>query len=348
MRIIIVTTQVPFVKGGAETHVEMLKEQLVLRGHEAEIVSIPFKWYPDDSLIDSMIMFRAMDLNEFGGQYVDLVIAMKFPAFYIKHPNKVVWLMHQHRQAYDLWGTEYGDMHKFAYPDNLRKVIVESDNRYLREAKRIYTVSANVSNRLQQYNGIDSIPVYCPPEDSEKLHCTSYEDFIFYPSRIDVLKRQDILVDAAKYLRTNAKIVITGKGLAGDVERLKNRIKKERLEDRIKFLGFVPSDQKIDLYSRCLGVYFGAYNEDCGYVTTEAFFSEKPIIVHKDSGGPLEFVRDGYNGFVVDASPAEVASSIDKLFVDREQAVKMGKQGLKSLKDKKVGWDHVIGSLLKT
>ena len=87
MRIIIVTTQVPFVKGGAETHVEMLKEQLVLRGHEAEIVSIPFKWYPDDSLIDSMIMFRAMDLNEFGGQYVDLVIAMKFPAFYIKHPN---------------------------------------------------------------------------------------------------------------------------------------------------------------------------------------------------------------------------------------------------------------------
>ncbi len=347
MRIIIATTHVPFVKGGAETLVEMLRQQLVLRGHEAEIVKIPFKWYPDDSLIDSMIMFRAMDLNEFGGQHVDLVIAMKFPAFYIKHPNKVVWLMHQHRQAYDLWGTEYGDMHKFADPDVIRKVILENDSRYLREAKRIYTISANVSDRLKRYNGIDSVPLYCPPADSDKLHCSSYGDFMLYPSRVDLLKRQDILMDAAKYLKTKAKIVITGNGLGADIERLKNKVKKEKLEDRVKYLGFVPTAEKIDLYSRCLGVYFGAYNEDLGYVTTEAFFSKKPVIVHKDSGGPLEFVRDGYNGFVVDTSPEDVASSIDKLFLHKELAKKMGEQGLKSLKDKKVDWDHVIGPLLK-
>ena len=45
--------------------------------------------------------------TESNGTPVDLVIPTKFPSFLVRHPAKVAWLFHQHREAYDLWGTEY-------------------------------------------------------------------------------------------------------------------------------------------------------------------------------------------------------------------------------------------------
>ena len=104
MKIAIATVQVPFITGGAEIHAEMLCRELKKRGYQADIVTIPFKWYPTDTLLNCMLMGRMMDLNEVNGEKIDRVIAMKFPAFYLQHENKVLWLLHQHRQAYDLWG----------------------------------------------------------------------------------------------------------------------------------------------------------------------------------------------------------------------------------------------------
>ena len=103
MRIAIATVQVPFVRGGAEVLTEMLRDELKKRGHEAEIVSIPFAWHPWQVLARSMHMGRMMDLSDATGLKIDKVIAMKFPAYYLRHDRKVYWLMHQHRQVYDFW-----------------------------------------------------------------------------------------------------------------------------------------------------------------------------------------------------------------------------------------------------
>ncbi len=128
MKIAIATVQVPFITGGAEILTNLLQHELVKQGHEAEIVSVPFKWYPSETLLNCMIMGRMMDLTEVNGEKIDLVIAMKFPAYYVKHPNKVLWLMHQHRQAYDLWRTEYDDMHTWEDGEFIRKTIISNDN----------------------------------------------------------------------------------------------------------------------------------------------------------------------------------------------------------------------------
>ena len=49
MRIAIAMVQVPFIRGGAEIHAEMLRDELKKRGHQVDIVTIPFKWYPGES-----------------------------------------------------------------------------------------------------------------------------------------------------------------------------------------------------------------------------------------------------------------------------------------------------------
>ena len=67
MKIAIATVQVPFVTGGAEILTGMLKEELLKRGHQADIVTIPFKWYPNESLLNSMMLGRLIYLSELGG-----------------------------------------------------------------------------------------------------------------------------------------------------------------------------------------------------------------------------------------------------------------------------------------
>lgn len=346
MRVAIATVQVPFVRGGAEILTEMLRDELIKRGHKAEIVALPFKWYPWETLVSAMNMGRMMDLTESNGEPIDKVIAMKFPAFYVKGNNKVLWMMHQHRSAYDIWGTPYGDIEHWPNGEEIKEFIKECDNKYLPEYKKRFTIAQNTTKRLKKFNGIDSTVLYHPPLNSEKLHCSEYGDFVFFPSRISIIKRQRLLVEAAKYLKTDVKIVIAGTGDQGEMNYLADFIKKEHLSNKIKFTGFISEKEKIDYYARCLCVYFGAYDEDYGYITLEGLFSEKPVIVHKDSGGPLEFVDDGLNGYVVDTDARAIAEKIDYLYENRKEAEKMGKAGRKSLEDKHMDWDYVIEQLL--
>lgn len=346
MRIAIAMVQVPFTKGGAEIHADMLKNELVKRGHIVDIVTVPFKWYPGESLVDSMMIGRLMDLTEINGETIDRVIAMKFPAFYVKHPNKVLWLLHQHRQAYDLWSTEYGDLKSFPDGEKIRNLIMECDKKYISEAKRVFTNAQNTANRLKQYCGIDSKALYHPPLNYEKLHCESYGDYVFYPSRIDAIKRQRLLVEAARYMETPARIVLAGAGSEAELAYINGMIEKYKLHDRVTLAGFISEEEKINYYANSLCVYFGAYDEDYGYITLEAFFSEKPVVVHYDAGGPLEFVENAENGYIIENKAECIAKKIDYLYNHRDEAAKMGQAGKKSLQDKHMDWDYVINELI--
>ena len=347
MKIAIATVQVPFITGGAELLTKMLQDELKKRGHQAEIISIPFKWYPSETLMDCMLMGRMMDLTEVNGESIDRVIAMKFPAFYVKHPNKVLWLMHQHRQAYDLWGTPYGDLDKLPEGEEVRDFIRQSDNKYIAEARYVYTIAQNTSSRLKKYNGIDSTTLYHPPLGWEKMRCDGYGDYLFYASRIDQVKRQRLMVEAARYVKTDVKFVIAGSGSENEVNYLHNLIRQYKLEDRVTLAGFISEEEKLNYYANCLGIYFGAYDEDYGYITLEGFYSHKPVIVHHDAGGPLEFVQDGENGFIIEADAREIAVKADELFLNREKAKRLGDNGYQLLQKINMNWDYVIEQLLK-
>ena len=57
-----------------------------------------------------------------------------------------------------------------------------------------------------------------------------------------------------------------------------------------------------------LAVVYAPFDEDYGYVTLEAFLCAKPVITATDSGGTLEFVVDGENGFVCAPEPAAIGA----------------------------------------
>ncbi|MFC4767580.1 glycosyltransferase family 4 protein [Effusibacillus consociatus] len=348
MRIAIATVQVPFEFGGAEFLAVNLKKQLTDRGHEAEIVTIPFKWYPSESLINSIRIARLLDLSEMKGKPIDLLIGLKFPIYYAKHENKVLWLLHQHREAYELWGTEYDGLNKIPGGNKLRKLIMSYDTQYITECKKVYTISATVSERLKRYNGIDSTPLYHPPFGAEKFRSEDVGDYVFCPGRLEELKRQHILVEALRHTKTPVKVLLAGKGKQHYRDRLRSLIETYSLHEKVHLLGWIPEEQKIHYYANALAVYYGPYQEDYGYVTMEAFLSGKPVLTHVDSGGPLEFVTDNDNGFVLEADPIAVAEKLDFLYKNKEIAKNMGMNGMSLIKGLNMNWEFVIEKLTKS
>lgn len=347
MNIILATVQVPFIRGGAEAHAEETQARLRARGHNVDTVALPFKCYPEECLLQTMVCARCMDLTEVNGRKVDMLIALKFPAYYTYHSNKVIWLLHQHRQAYDLWRTPFGYIDQWRNGEYVRETIRESDTRYLGEATARYANSRNVSNRLMKYNGLEATPLYHPPPSHERLGCKGWEPYIFYPSRITAMKRQGLLVEAARYLRSDARIVFAGTGDDAEVQALHELARRHGVESRIRFEGFVTQERKFDLLASCSAVYFGAFDEDYGYVTLEAMFSGKPVLALSDSGGALEFVEHGFNGYVVETDPQALAERIDELVSDRAAAASLGQHGLDTMKEKRIDWDYVTETLLK-
>ena len=107
--ILVCEAQVPFVRGGAEFHVRELVHQLRAHGHQVELVSVPFKWYPKTEILANAAAWRLLDLTESNGRPIDLVIATKFPTYFARHPHKVAWIIHQYRAAYELAGTPFSD-----------------------------------------------------------------------------------------------------------------------------------------------------------------------------------------------------------------------------------------------
>ena len=116
------------------------------------------------------------------------------------------------------------------------------------------------------------------------------------------------------------------------------------LGHRVTFTGSLWGEPVADLYAGALGVVYAPFDEDYGYVTLEAFLAAKPVITTTDAGGPLEFVRDGINGFVCEPVPASLAAAIDRLDADRALAERLGGAGRELAQT--ITWDGVIEQLL--
>jgi len=342
MRICVCATQVPFSHGGAEIHVQSLHRELLARGFESELVTVPFSWNPRVQLLKSAVAWRLLNLETMDSKPVDLVIATRFPSYLVSHPNKVVWLIHQFRQAYDLLGTPYSDFRDTPEDRSTAEMIRRMDNRALGEAQALYTNAGNTAARLKKFNGLDATPLHVPPQLGYGYREGPFGDYIFSAGRLQEMKRIDLLVRAMAEVKTDVRCKIAGTGPEQDA--LAEQIRAAGLEDRIDLLGWVDDAELLDLYAGSLAVFFAPYDEDYGYISVEAFKSGKPVLAATDSGGVLEFVEDGSNGFVCDPhSPADFAARIDTLFQDRQLAERLGRDGGTRVTD--ITWDRVITRL---
>lgn len=343
--VLVCAVQAPFIVGGAEILVSELRSNLERRGFRVDVAAVPFKWYPVSEIVRQALAWRLLDLTESNGQPVDLVIPTKFPSFLVRHPRKVTWLFHQHREAYDLYGTEYCSFTDSPEDQRVLQAIHAMDTAALAECRAVYTISRNVADRLSRYNGLPGTPLYPPPHHLGRYGCREYGDYLFYAGRLDRLKRLDLAIDAMRRVRSGARLKIAGAGpLEGE---LRKQIEGLGVSDRVELLGFVSADDLVDLYARCRAALYVPLNEDYGYVTVEAMLSRKPVVTTSDAGGPLEFVTAAETGLVAAPDPDALAEAIDSLWgMPAARLAEMGRAGEGRVAD--ITWDHVIDTLTES
>ncbi|MFN8498734.1 MAG: glycosyltransferase family 4 protein [Anaerolineae bacterium] len=344
-RIVVCSAEAPFIPvGGAEMMTQGLVRALGERGFAVDYVGLPFTDDPRPNVLRSAAAWRMLNLDHVPGhgQPIDAAICLQYPSYVLRHPRKIVWLMHQHRSAYDLAGTPYSDFSDSPADRATMDMIRRVDTQTLGEAQAIYTISRTVADRLRRYNGLRATPLYQPPPRAERYHSGDYGDYVFVVSRQDPQKRIDLLIKAMPHTHSGIRAVIGGTGpmLAAN----KALAAEMGVADRVEFLGFVDDERLIDLYANALAVFYAPFDEDYGFVTLEGFLSRKAVVTARDSGGTLEFVRDGQTGFVFDAAdPAGLARLLDDLMADKERARRMGEAGYRRVAG--ITWDAVVAAL---
>jgi glycosyltransferase involved in cell wall biosynthesis len=345
MKITILNTQNLFVRGGAEYLADSLAGRLRGRGHRVAQVRVPFRWTPPAAVTDHILACQLLDL---GAGDPDLVIALKFPAYLAPFPNKKLWLLHQYRQAYELWGTPFSDLPDTPTGRGLRDLVRRADRACLGRAKAVYTNSKIVARRLKVNTGLDADDVLYPPLDRPELFQPGESGaYFFYPSRMNAIKRQHVAIEAMRHVRSNFRLVLAGKpdGLEYGA-RLAELIERYNLTHKVRLLGWVTEEEKARWMAGACGALYLPFDEDSyGYVTLEAFHCHKPVLTFSDSGGTDELIEDGRNGLILEPTPEALAAGMEAVFADANRARAMGAEAGETLVRYRINWDQILDRL---
>jgi len=346
-RVLITGAQVPFVNGGAE----LLNQGLLkaIKEHyidvEIDLVQLPYTWYPEHKLLENLAAWRMIDITEVSGKKVDLVIGTKFPSYAINHTNKVLWLVHQYRQMYDLRGTSFDNSNNDESSDRLRSKLFDLDSRYLSESKKITTISQNVSDRLLKFNGFDSTVIMPPSNFSKSIRVGEYGDYLICLGRIDHLKRPLLLLESLKEVK-QAKVKFIGTGDRDLIQVMRDFININGLADRVEMLGYVDEATLVKNLADARGVFYAPVDEDFGFATIEAMLARKNVITCFDSGEVASIVNKTGAGWVCSPGTVSIAKAISELFNESDLGLyERSKDGF--LFASNISWTNVLNELVE-
>ena len=343
-RIAVVTSSPLFVEGGHLVMARALVRALREAGHESELVLTPQNRFgrQASAYLATWLTDAGMGHN---GQRVDQVISLRYPSFAIRHPVHVCWLNHTMREYYDLWDQFSSRLSpQGRLKERIRRTLIRRADTYCfkHHVKKLFTQSKAVSERLARWNNVEGEPLH-PPPPQRPYRCDGYGDYLFFASRLTPLKRADLVVRAlARPEARGTHCVIGGDGEdRPNLERLAGDL---GLADRVSFTGRLSESALVDHLARCRAVVFPPQNEDYGFVTVEAFAARKAVITCADSGGPLDLVRAGENGWIVEPQPAAMATAMAEATDDRGKAERLGAQGHQDIRE--LSWPNVVRKLV--
>lgn len=344
MKIAILNNMAPFVHGGAEELAKNLHLQLETRGHSVELIRLPLRADPPELLPSQILMAVNMRIEN-----ADRVIALKFPAYLVQHPNKTVWLLHQLRQAYDLFDAGQSNIPSTPEGDYIRRIVSAADTEALSSVRKLFVNSSVTQQRLMTYNRIPSEVLLPPLNDGNAYVGGRDEGYVFAGGRINSHKRQLSIVKALALTRTPVRLVVAGPADSESDEReLRDCVAALGLEDRVSLdIRFLDRAEYAEYLNGSSLVAYLPYDEDSlGYVTMEAAAAGKPVLTLEDSGGVLQLVQHGTTGWVSAPTPEAIARALDEAFNDGPRRARFGR-AMKSRWDAlDATWDSTIEKLL--
>jgi glycosyltransferase involved in cell wall biosynthesis len=330
------------VEGGHMVIARALTDALRDAGHLADIIVTPQNRFGRQA--SAYLATWLTDVGRTEGQTIDRVISLRYPSYAVRHENHVCWLNHTMREYYDLWDRFSSPLgRRGLLKERVRRAAIHAADRYLlgRNVRKLFVQSRTIQARLGMWPEVRSTVLY-PPAPQRPYRCDRYGDFIFMVSRLTVLKRAHLLVEALSTPDgAGIEAVIAGEG--DERNRLEALVAARGLQDRVRLVGRLSDAEMLDHLARCRAVCFPPLDEDYGFVTVEAFASRKAVVTCRDSGGPAELVSDGVQGFVCDPTPTSLAAALRRLTDDTGLAERMGAAAF--AKGAELNWPDAVRQL---
>jgi hypothetical protein len=146
VKLAIVCSRAPFAPSPVRDTAERLADALILAGHTAPRIELPFAAPHDAALLDAVVSAAMLRCGD-----ADRAILLNFPAYYARHRERFVWLQSPP-------GTATGN-------PSIRQSIANLDARQLATAK-LFAADRNVAQMLLQSGGLDA-PLLARPADED-------------------------------------------------------------------------------------------------------------------------------------------------------------------------------------
>jgi glycosyltransferase involved in cell wall biosynthesis len=211
-----------------------------------------------------------------------------------------------------------------SYKSKLREIEIN------RGFDRMCVVTTFMRDELLK-NGFDAkrIEIHPPvprPGDATIRSSFSNRNLILYAGQIIRGKGVDVLIESLARVKEPYECVILGDGShKAYCEKLTQKL---GLQDRIKFLGFIPQEELKGYYRECSVVALSSvWPEPIATIGLEVMRYALPVVAF-DAGGIKDWLLDGHNGYLVPWMDRDAfAARIDGLLRDKALARKMGENG---------------------
>jgi len=238
-----------------------------------------------------------------------------------RHPMNVYNIMHSTKQYLEAY-------HSLPY------VIVASE----------YMKDLMIQNGIEAER-VEILPYFIPiPPESEVSPPDATCQDVMFAGRLDYEKGVPYLLEALRLIPPPHQLLIAGDGsLSQEYRQLAENM---GVADRVKFLGWLSNDELKAAYQRCaVTVMPTIMPEPFGKVGVEAMANGRPVVAF-DVGGISDWLKDGYNGFLVPARDVkQLAAKINQLLTDIDLAAKLGSNGRKYVEQNYSTKQHLDGLL---
>lgn len=197
---------------------------------------------------------------------------------------------------------------------NKAQLIIAVDS----EQKRIICEDYNVNPEKVRiiYNAVDTD--FFSPKEKKEVQGFAENLFFLVPRRLVPKNGVDVAVRAMKYIKSDVELWVAGDG--EERENLYRLTCEQNLKSKIKFLGFVDSEEMVDLINRSLGVIVPSVPV-CGVVEASSIsalegMSVGKVVIASKIGGLREIIKEGQTGMLFEAGNAQQLAYLMQFVID--------------------------------
>ncbi len=334
--------------GGAEIYIHELAKRWVAAGHQVTL----FCGNDGDSLRNETI--DGVRIVRRGGFY--FVYLWAFIYYLMRFRGKFDLIIDGHNgipfftpvyakeKVYALLHHVHQDVFYKFLPKPLAMLAAVLENRampYVYRNTKFITISESSKKDMLTWDLTGSgIDIVSPGVDLSSLKPAEKSEVptILYLGRLKEYKSVDVLIKAFKKVTekiTDAVLIIAGTG--EDEIRLRTLAVTLGLNNKVKFMGKVDDDQKVELLQKAWVFVNPSMMEGWGITTIEAGACATPVVA-SDVPGLRDSVNNPHTGFLVPyGNVSAFAEKITMLLKDENLREEMSEQGVVWAKN--FGWD---------